>query len=76
MRQRWARHAPELQACSMRAQLICLRSYLEDAPLAARTGHAWSALTRACHHHPYELAPTARELQGWFSAVGELLSAP
>ena len=43
----------------MRTQLICLRSYLEDAPLAARAGHAWSALSRACHHHPYELGPTA-----------------
>jgi hypothetical protein len=56
----------------MRTQLICLRSYLGDAPLAARAGHAWSALRRACHHHPYELAPTAFELDSWFAVVGEL----
>lgn len=68
----WERRALDLQACSMRTQLICLRSYLEDATLAARAGHAWSALSRACHHHPYELGPTAGELQSWFSVVGEL----
>jgi hypothetical protein len=69
----WRRHTLEFHRCSMRAQLICLRSYLEDAPLAARTGHAWSALSRACHHHPYELAPTAGELQSWFLVVRELI---
>ena len=68
----WERRALDLQACSMRTQLICLRSYLDDATLAARAGHAWSALSRACHHHPYELGPTAGELQSWFSVVGEL----
>lgn len=56
----------------MRTQLICLRSYLGDAALAARAGHAWSALRRACHHHPYELAPTAGELSSWFAVVGDL----
>ena len=69
----WERRTLDLQGCSMRTQLICLRSYLEDAKLAARTGHAWSALSRACHHHPYELAPTAGELQSWFSVVSELV---
>ena len=57
----------------MRAQLICLRTYLGDADLAARAGHAWSALSRACHHHAYELAPTATELRAWFSVVDELI---
>lgn len=71
----WQLQALEFQGCSMRTQLICLRSYLADAPLAARTGHAWSALSRACHHHPYELGPTAGELQSWFSVVNELISA-
>ena len=69
----WERRTLDLQGCSMRAQLICLRTYLGDASLAARTGHAWSALSRACHHHPYELAPTAAELQSWFSVVRELI---
>jgi hypothetical protein len=69
----WLRHTLEFHGCSMRAQLICLRSYLDDTPLAARIGHAWSALSRACHHHPYELAPTAGELQSWFLVVNELI---
>jgi hypothetical protein len=49
--------------------------YLGDADLAARAGHAWSALSRACHHHPYELAPTAAELQGWLAVVDALVQA-
>ena len=72
----WDRRALDLQGCPMRVQLICLRTYLGDADLAARTGHAWAALSRACHHHAYELAPTAAELQGWFSVVEELIQKP
>ena len=33
-----------------------------DDGVAGRASHAWSSLTRACHHHPYELpvrAPTS-----------------
>jgi hypothetical protein len=73
MRRLWERRTLDLQSCSMRVQLICLRTYLGDADLAARAGHAWSALSRACHHHPYELAPTAAELRGWFSVVDALI---
>jgi hypothetical protein len=69
----WERRALDLEGCPMRVQLICLRTYLGDADLAARAGHAWSALQRACHHHAYELAPTATELRGWLSVVEELL---
>ena len=69
----WERQSLDFAGCSMRTQLICLRSYLEDAPLASRTSHAWSALSRACHHHAYELAPTAIELQSWFDVVRDLI---
>ncbi len=69
----WERRTLDLQGCPMRVQLICLRTYMGDADLAARAGHAWSALSRACHHHPYELAPTAAELRGWLSVVEELM---
>ena len=72
LRRLWQRRALDLRGCTVRTQLICLRSYLEDAALAARAGHAWSALSRASHHHPYELAPTSAELESWLSAVGEL----
>jgi hypothetical protein len=69
----WARQELDFHGCPMRAQLICLRTYLGDADLAARAGLAWSALSRASHHHAYELAPTATELQTWFGVVDELI---
>jgi hypothetical protein len=69
----WDRRALDLRGCPMRVQLIFLRTYLGDADLAARAGHAWSALSRACHHHAYELAPTAAELRGWLAVVEELV---
>jgi hypothetical protein len=68
----WQQRALDLRSCPMRAQLICLRTYLDDPGLAARAGHTWSALNRACHHHPYELAPTSAELESWFLVVREL----
>ena len=71
----WQRRSLDLAGCSMPAQLICLRTYLEDPELAARAAHAWSALNRACHHHTYELAPTAWELDTWFSVVAELIGS-
>jgi hypothetical protein len=70
--QLWRRHDLAFRSGSLPTQLICLRSYLDQAPLAARAGHAWSALRRACHHHPYELAPTAAELESWLGVVEEL----
>jgi hypothetical protein len=71
----WRRQDLDLAACPMRVQFICLRRYLKDKDLAARAGLAWSALTRACHHHPYELAPTADELGDWLAVVEALLEA-
>lgn len=73
LRALWERRTLDLRGCSMRVQLICLKSYLPDAELAARAGHTWSDLRRACHHHPYELAPTATELRGWLAVVEELV---
>ena len=73
LRRLWERRTLDLRGCSMRIQLICLRSYLGDAELAARASHTWSALRRACHHHPYELGPTATELRAWLSVVEEMV---
>jgi hypothetical protein len=58
-----------LESCPTRQQLICLREYLDDDELAGRVHHAWHALSSACHQHPYELAPTAAELNDWISVV-------
>jgi hypothetical protein len=70
-----ARRAPGLETTSMRAQLICLPEYLGDLDLGGRVGHVWAALSNACHHHAYELAPTATELRAWLGAVEALAEA-
>ena len=36
--------------------------------------NARPALSNACHHHPYELAPTSGELTAWISDVATLIS--
>jgi hypothetical protein len=32
-------------------------------------------LSEACHHHAYEIGPTASELEGWLAAVERLVAA-
>jgi hypothetical protein len=68
----WRKKAPGTESTSTRAQLICLSSYLGGDGLASRVAFAWNALSHACHHHSYELAPTAPELRVWLGTVDEL----
>lgn len=70
----WTRKRIPLEPCPTFTQLLCLREYLDDVDLAGRVHHAWNALSRACHQHPYELAPTAGELEGLFETVSEFLT--
>jgi hypothetical protein len=58
-----------IQDAPVRVQLLCLQSYLEDAETAHDVNLAWWALSRACHHGSYELAPTAPELEGLIDVV-------
>jgi hypothetical protein len=44
----------------------------DEAAMMART--AWYGLSRALHHHTYELAPTVAELLGWHQDVTTLLN--
>lgn len=71
----WRAKAPGVEQTSSHAQLLCLGQYVEDQRLAARASFAWACLSRACHHHVYELAPTANELTGWIDSVGAVLDA-
>lgn len=57
---------------SAHAQLLCLDSYLGNEVVSSGTRLAWWALSRACHHHPYELSPTREELTRWLAAVEDL----
>ncbi|WP_349876355.1 hypothetical protein ABIH81_19620 [Micromonospora sp. HUAS YX12] len=68
----WDRIAPSVTRCPMRHQLLALPAFTDaSTALLART--AWHGLSRAMHHHVYELAPTVAELQGWHRDVTRLL---
>lgn len=71
----WQGKGLRVDECSTTAQLLCLAEYLNDENIALEAHHVWSALSRACHHHPYELAPTAGELEQWVSATRRLTAA-
>jgi hypothetical protein len=43
--------------------------YVDDPRLIADLGFTWQALTRATHHHPYELDPTREELASLLTAT-------
>jgi len=67
----WAARQLPLGSLPTHAQLVCMRMMTTDETLPARLHEAWGALSRACHHHPYELAPTVGELGGWIQLVEE-----
>jgi hypothetical protein len=71
----WRQRGLDLAAASARAQLLCLEEYLGDPSVAADARFAWWALSRACHHHPYELAPTVAEIEGWVESVERVVGA-
>ena len=71
----WRSKGLKLDTLGTKPQLICLQAYLSDADLAGRASHAWSALTQACHHHPYELPASHAELKEWLNAVADTLAA-
>lgn len=58
----WQSACPPVARCrSHRAQLLLLPRYADPAT-GRRATHAWAALSRASHHHSYELGLTATEL--------------
>ena len=71
----WRSKGVALDRLGTRPQLICLSAYLPNREAAARASHAWSALSRACHHHPYELPPGHAELGNWLASVRDILTA-
>jgi hypothetical protein len=71
----WAAKGLGIGHASTHAQLLCLDTYLKDEDVSGAARHAWWALSGACHHHPYELAPTREELTRWLDAVDEVAAA-
>ncbi|MEU4364111.1 hypothetical protein [Promicromonospora sp. NPDC023987] len=63
-----------LGSSSNRAALICLRALYEDtAPdLADDAESAWNRLSRAVHHHAYELSPTLGEVKDLMRQVTDV----
>lgn len=53
----------------VRAQLLCLMTFLDDTETAREVNLAWWELSQACHHLSYELPPTAPELQALLNVV-------
>jgi hypothetical protein len=64
-----------IQRAPVRAQLLCLRIFLEDTATADEVNLAWWALSRACHHLSYELPPTAAELRALIDIVDRFVEA-
>lgn len=71
---RLAASAPGLERCSRATQLTCLPWYVDDPAAARRAHQTWAALSHACHHHAYDLAPTAGELRVWLDDVDRLVA--
>lgn len=69
----WRRRRPEVLACNRRSQLLALGVVL-DGEVRHRATALWTALSRAAHHHHYELAPTAAELRSWLREARRLCS--
>jgi len=62
-----------LSDSTVRSQLLCLTAYV-DEDAATRAAYLSAALSRACHYHPYELAPTATELTRWLHETADLVA--
>ena len=71
----WRARQLPLDSLPTQAQLVCLRLMAPEGAPPAHLHAAWGALSRACHHHPYELAPTARELANWIDVVEQFAAA-
>lgn len=63
----WRRRQPQMLGCSARAQFLALTEIADIGSLASRARYAWTTLSRACHHHAYELSPTDAELISWLN---------
>ncbi|WP_242606290.1 hypothetical protein [Protofrankia symbiont of Coriaria ruscifolia] len=68
LRDLWIREHPAVTSTTIRAQLLSLHHIL-DVQTVARAEHLWACLSRAGHHHPYELSLTAAELRRWHEDV-------
>ncbi len=59
---------------STRTLLGCVEVLYSDdtTPVGSQAQYAWDGLTRAAHHHAYELSPTHAEVQALIDIVKRL----
>lgn len=69
----WLALYPGVASANRATQLACLGLVVTDVGLVADVRSAWSSLSRACHHHHYELGPTAAELEHWIRQTEHLV---
>jgi hypothetical protein len=55
--------SPDLRRATMRSCLICLQNIRGTEQLGRTAQLAWDGLSRACHHHAFELTPTNAEVR-------------
>lgn len=72
----WTERQLPLDSLPTQAQLVCLRMMSPNGAIPSQLHAAWGSLSRACHHHPYELAPTVGELATWIDVVEEFGNRP
>ena len=59
---------------TMRSKLTVLQvASGVDSPIPGQADYAWNGLSRACHHHAFELSPTATEVRHLIAVVSELI---
>lgn len=71
----WLAIHPGVIRAGRATQLTCLGLMITDPGLVADVRSAWASLSRACHHHHYELGPTAAELERWIHQTERLVEA-
>jgi len=68
--------ALDVGTANTRSRLICLSSAYADQPdLVTALGTTWDQLSRACHQHAYDLAPTSGEARHLLTAVQQCADA-
>jgi hypothetical protein len=59
---------------TMRSKLTVLQvASGVDSTIPGQADYAWNGLSRACHHHAFELSPTATEVRHLIAVVAGLI---
>lgn len=69
----WQRCHPDVVGMGARSPQFLILDRYAGRRVAARAGYAWSALSRAGHHHCYELGLTVGELRRLREAVATII---